>query len=70
MPLLARMVAFPLAVDVRSGAVAGLGALLSDRLISAHGDVARPTFPRKSTNCGPSVITSIAVVSAASFAIA
>jgi glycerol-1-phosphate dehydrogenase [NAD(P)+] len=39
-PLLARMVAFPLAVDVRSGAVAGLGDLLSDRLISAHGDVA------------------------------
>jgi glycerol-1-phosphate dehydrogenase [NAD(P)+] len=40
MPLLARMVAFPLAVDVRSGAVAALPALLSDRRISAHGDVA------------------------------
>ena len=40
MPLLARMVACPLAVDVRSGAVAGLATLLSDRRISALGDVA------------------------------
>jgi glycerol-1-phosphate dehydrogenase [NAD(P)+] len=39
-PLLARMVAAPLTIDVRSGAVAGLGTLLSDRRISAHGDVA------------------------------
>ena len=40
MPLLARMVACPLTVDVRSGAVAGLAALLSDRRISTHGHVA------------------------------
>jgi glycerol-1-phosphate dehydrogenase [NAD(P)+] len=40
MPLLARMVACPLAVDVRSGAVAGLAGLLSDQRISAHGQVA------------------------------
>jgi glycerol-1-phosphate dehydrogenase [NAD(P)+] len=39
MPLLARMVACPLAVDVRGGAVAGLSALLSDQRISAHGQV-------------------------------
>jgi glycerol-1-phosphate dehydrogenase [NAD(P)+] len=39
-PLLARMVAAPLAVDVGSGAVAALGALLSDRRISSHGHVA------------------------------
>jgi glycerol-1-phosphate dehydrogenase [NAD(P)+] len=40
MPLLARMVACPLAVDVRGGAVAGLPGLLSDQRISAHGKVA------------------------------
>jgi glycerol-1-phosphate dehydrogenase [NAD(P)+] len=39
-PLLARMVACPLVVDVRSGAVSGLGSLLSDRRISSHGHVA------------------------------
>jgi glycerol-1-phosphate dehydrogenase [NAD(P)+] len=39
-PLLARMVACPLAVDVRSGAVAALAALLSDRRISSQGQVA------------------------------
>jgi glycerol-1-phosphate dehydrogenase [NAD(P)+] len=45
MPLLARMVAFPLAVDVRSGAVAALPTLLSDRRISSHGDVALVVGP-------------------------
>jgi glycerol-1-phosphate dehydrogenase [NAD(P)+] len=40
MPLLARMVACPLTVEVRSGAVEGLAALLSDGRISSHGDVA------------------------------
>ena len=40
MPLLARMVACPLTIDVGSGAVATLAALLSDRRISSHGDVA------------------------------
>jgi glycerol-1-phosphate dehydrogenase [NAD(P)+] len=40
MPLLARMVAAPLAVDVGSGAVAALASLLSDRRISSHGQVA------------------------------
>ena len=40
MPLLARMVACPLTVDVGSGAVAALAGLLSDRRISAQGHVA------------------------------
>jgi glycerol-1-phosphate dehydrogenase [NAD(P)+] len=40
MPVLARMVACPLAVDIRAGAVARLPALLSDRRISASGHVA------------------------------
>jgi glycerol-1-phosphate dehydrogenase [NAD(P)+] len=39
-PLLARMVACPLAVDIRSGAVEALASLLADRRISAGGDVA------------------------------
>ena len=40
MPLLARLVACPLTVDVGSGAVRSLAALLSDRRISSHGHVA------------------------------
>ncbi|MEV4621824.1 iron-containing alcohol dehydrogenase family protein [Asanoa sp. NPDC049573] len=40
MPLLARTVTTPLAIEVRRGAVAGIGALLADRRISAGGDVA------------------------------
>ncbi len=40
MPLLARMVACPLTVEVRSGAVASLPTLLADGRISAHGQVA------------------------------
>lgn len=40
MPLLARTVATPLAIEVRRGAVANLGELLADRRISAGGDVA------------------------------
>jgi glycerol-1-phosphate dehydrogenase [NAD(P)+] len=40
MPLLARTVNTPLAIEVRRGAVAELGAILSDRRISAGGDVA------------------------------
>jgi glycerol-1-phosphate dehydrogenase [NAD(P)+] len=39
-PLLARMVACPLAVDIRPGAVEALAGLLADRRISAGGDVA------------------------------
>lgn len=40
MPLLARTVTTPLAIEVRRGAVAELGTLLADRRISAGGDVA------------------------------
>jgi glycerol-1-phosphate dehydrogenase [NAD(P)+] len=39
-PVLARMVACPLTVEIGSGAVAALGTLLSDRRISSHGHVA------------------------------
>jgi glycerol-1-phosphate dehydrogenase [NAD(P)+] len=39
-PLLARTVTTPLHIDVRRGAVAGLGPLLADRRISAGGEVA------------------------------
>ncbi|ROT33536.1 iron-containing alcohol dehydrogenase family protein [Micromonospora sp. HM5-17] len=40
MPLLARTVNTPLAIDVRRGAIADLGPLLADRRISAGGEVA------------------------------
>lgn len=40
MPLLTRSVQTPLTIDVRRGAIAGLGELLADRRISARGDVA------------------------------
>jgi glycerol-1-phosphate dehydrogenase [NAD(P)+] len=39
------MVAAPIAIDVRSGAVAGLAALLADQRISAHGNVAVAVGP-------------------------
>jgi glycerol-1-phosphate dehydrogenase [NAD(P)+] len=39
-PLLARMIASPLTVEVRSGALGSLGTVLSDGRISAHGQVA------------------------------
>ncbi len=37
MPLLARMLAAPLVIDVRSGAIGGLGTLLADRRIAVEG---------------------------------
>lgn len=40
MPLLARTVNTPLAIEIRRGAVADLGVILADRRISAGGDVA------------------------------
>ena len=40
MPVLARMVALPLSVDVGGGAISGLADLLRDRRISSHGRVA------------------------------
>lgn len=40
MPLLARMVATPLSIDVRRGAIVDLGALLADRRVATEGRVA------------------------------
>ena len=45
MPLLARMLLSPLFIDVRAGAVSGLGELLADRRISAEGHVAVAVGP-------------------------
>ena len=45
MPLLARMLLSPLFIDIRAGAVADLGDLLSDRRISADGHVAIAVGP-------------------------
>ena len=45
MPLLARMLLSPLFIDIRAGAVSGLGELLSDRRISADGHVAVAVGP-------------------------
>lgn len=45
MPLLARMLLSPLVIDIRAGAVSGLGDLLADRRISADGHVAVAVGP-------------------------
>ena len=45
MPLLARMLLSPLFIDIRAGAVSGLGELLSDRRISADAHVAVAVGP-------------------------
>ena len=45
MPLLARMLAAPLVIDVRPGAVADLGALLADQRIATEGRVAVAVGP-------------------------
>lgn len=45
MPLLARVLLSPLFIDIRAGAVSGLGELLSDRRISADGHVAVAVGP-------------------------
>jgi glycerol-1-phosphate dehydrogenase [NAD(P)+] len=44
-PLLARMLLSPLFIDIRAGAVSGLGDLLADRRISADGHVAVAVGP-------------------------
>lgn len=49
MPLLARMVAFPLRVEIRSGAIAELPTLLRDGRISAGGHVAVVVGPGQGT---------------------
>jgi glycerol-1-phosphate dehydrogenase [NAD(P)+] len=45
MPLLARMLAAPMIIDVRPGAIRGLGALLADRRIATQGRVAVAVGP-------------------------
>ncbi len=45
MPLLARMLAAPMVIDVRPGAICGLGALLADRRIATQGRVAIAVGP-------------------------
>ena len=45
MPLLARMLAAPLVIDVRPGAIGGLGMLLADRRIAVEGRVAVAVGP-------------------------
>ncbi len=45
MPLLARMLAAPLVVDVRPGAIADLGALLADQRIATEGRIAIAVGP-------------------------
>ncbi len=45
MPLLARMLLSPLFIDIRAGAVSGLGDLLADRRISGDGHVAVAVGP-------------------------
>ncbi|GAB2951503.1 iron-containing alcohol dehydrogenase family protein [Micromonospora polyrhachis] len=52
MPLLARSVMTPLAIEVRRGAVADLGAILSDGRISAGGDVAVVVGPGQGEKIG------------------
>ena len=55
MPLLARVLLSPLFIDIRAGAVSGLGELLSDRRISADGHVAVAVGPGQ----GESVVSAI-----------
>jgi glycerol-1-phosphate dehydrogenase [NAD(P)+] len=45
MPLLARMLSAPMVIDVRPGAIRGLGALLADRRIATRGRVAVAVGP-------------------------
>ena len=45
MPLLARMLSAPLVIDVRPGAIGGLGELLADRRIATQGRVAVAVGP-------------------------
>ncbi len=66
MPLLARMLAAPMVVDVRPGAIGGLGALLADRRIAAHGRVAIAVGPGQ----GDSIAAELKTGSAELFRIA
>ncbi len=66
MPLLARMIAAPLVIDVRPGAVTGLGALLADRRIANEGRVAVAVGPGQ----GDSIVAELQIDAAEVFRIA
>jgi glycerol-1-phosphate dehydrogenase [NAD(P)+] len=65
MPLLARMLAAPLVIDVRPGAVTGLGALLADRRIANEGRVAIAVGPGQ----GDSIVADLQIDAAEVFRI-
>src|SRR5450432_323964 len=65
MPLLARMLAAPLVIDVRPGAVASLGALLADRRIAPAGRVAVAVGPKQ----GASIAAELEIADAEIFAV-
>jgi glycerol-1-phosphate dehydrogenase [NAD(P)+] len=65
-PLLARMLAAPLVVDVRRGAVADLGVLLADRRIATEGRVAIAVGPGQ----GDSILGDLDLESASVFRVA
>jgi glycerol-1-phosphate dehydrogenase [NAD(P)+] len=60
MPLLARMLATPLDVDIRPGAVDGLCDLLADRRISAHGHIAVAVGPGQGEEIAATLAPSLA----------
>ena len=66
MPLLARMIPAPLVVDVRRGAIAGLGGLLADRRIATEGRVAIAVGPSQ----GDSIIAQLELGGAEIFRVA
>jgi glycerol-1-phosphate dehydrogenase [NAD(P)+] len=63
MPLLARMLAAPLIIDVRPGAIASLGALLADRRIATEGRVAVAVGPGQ----GDSIVAELEIEAAEVF---
>jgi glycerol-1-phosphate dehydrogenase [NAD(P)+] len=66
MPLLARMLAAPLVIDVRPGAIASLGELLADRRIATEGRVAVAIGPGQ----GDSIAAELNIEAAELFRIA
>jgi glycerol-1-phosphate dehydrogenase [NAD(P)+] len=59
MPLLARTITTPLAIEIRRGAIAELGGLLADRRISAGGDVAVVVGPGQGARIAELVMPSL-----------
>ncbi len=66
MPLLARMLSAPMVIDVRRGAICGLGALLADRRIATQGRVAVAVGPGQ----GDSIAAELEIDDAEIFSIA